>query len=55
MKMLVEEILVDGIKFSYSTDEDKLGLLANLRISESSDAKCLIEMGRLIFFVFVKS
>lgn len=49
MRMRVGEDLVDGIKFAYSTVEEKNQLSAGLLELKSADSKCLEEMGRLVF------
>ena len=55
MKILINGELVEGIKFAYSTEEEKFGLLSDLSELKTVNAECLEEIGAFEFFVEDKS
>jgi hypothetical protein len=55
MKMLIDGELIEGIKFAYSTEEEKAGLASDLMGLEPARAECLEEIGALVFLKEEKS
>ena len=55
MKILINDKLVDGIKFAYSTNDEKVGLLSSLKELKTVNAECLNEIGAFVFLTEEKS